>query len=405
MAVIWLFICLLNFYFWSGSASAGSDADNSTSDTDGRYSASLFEGDILGIDTMADLESVQTQSNAVSVESRRWPRGIVPYTLGPALRVHQGTILQAMALITSETDGCIQFVPRTHEKDYVEISQVHDRCASEVGRAGYRQRIYLTSRCARSLGHVLHELMHTLGFFHEHARKDRDDFVTVNFDNVKNFAEVRINFERKYIDTTVLGLPYDYLSILHYSPVAFAKSPFTPTISTKRPFSIGQNYNLSYSDIIRIRKCYGCNVEGKEEVFAVGLNYEYDKTQAEDACRTAGAVLATKAQLEKAHEDGASWCFYGWLADEIPHFPNSIHLHPKGYCGAIGVLHKVGDEQFTLQSGKFGATCYGIKLRKRQAWNIHIRPFNQFLWSIHDRTMERQCLCDGNIRYDAECCT
>ncbi|XP_055330775.1 zinc metalloproteinase nas-14-like [Paramacrobiotus metropolitanus] len=350
---------------------------------------------------MSDLET--TQANAVLTESRRWPRGIVPYTIGPALRAHQATILQAMALITSETEGCIHFVPRTQEKDYVEISKAHT-CASEVGRSGHRQRIYLTSRCADSQGDVLHELMHTLGFFHEHARKDRDDFVTVNFDNIRNLADVRINFERKYIDTTVLGLPYDYLSIMHYPPVAFARSPFVQTITTKRPFAIGQNFNLSYSDIIRIRKCYNCNVENKEEVFAVGLRYEYDKSQAEDACRAVGAVLATKAQLAKAYAEGASWCYFAWLADALPHFPNNMDVNPRGGCGPIPLLNPIGDAWFTHHAGKFGATCYGIKLRKRQAWNIHIRPFNQFLWSIHDRTVERRCFCNDDYRIDAECC-
>lgn len=30
---------------------------------------------------------------------------------------------------------------------------------------------------------IQHETLHSLGFFHEHNRPDRDDFVKINFDN------------------------------------------------------------------------------------------------------------------------------------------------------------------------------------------------------------------------------
>ena len=31
----------------------------------------------------------------------------------------------------------------------------------------------------------VHELVHTLGFVHEHTRPDRDDFISINYDNIE----------------------------------------------------------------------------------------------------------------------------------------------------------------------------------------------------------------------------
>ena len=71
----------------------------------------------------------------------------------------------------------------------------------------------------------VHELVHTLGFVHEHTRPDRDDFISVNTDNIEPGKEK--NFEKRLEGTSDLfekgsvdsrNTPYDVLSLLHYGP-------------------------------------------------------------------------------------------------------------------------------------------------------------------------------------------
>ena len=57
-------------------------------------------------------------------------------------------------------------------------------CESNIGKKGGKQTLYLGTGC-RTRGHVTHELMHALGFFHEHTRPDRNKFVKILWDNIK----------------------------------------------------------------------------------------------------------------------------------------------------------------------------------------------------------------------------
>ncbi len=55
-----------------------------------------------------------------------------------------------------------------------------------MGRLGGKQEILIGSAQAKcKVGNLIHELGHTLGFFHEHSRPDRDRFVKVAFERVR----------------------------------------------------------------------------------------------------------------------------------------------------------------------------------------------------------------------------
>ena len=65
-------------------------------------------------------------------------------------------------------------------------------------------------------GTPIHEIGHALALSHEQKRYDRDDFVTVLWDNI--IAGKEHNFDLDEEDKrTTMGTSYDYGSVMHYS--------------------------------------------------------------------------------------------------------------------------------------------------------------------------------------------
>ncbi|XP_055335017.1 zinc metalloproteinase nas-39-like isoform X2 [Paramacrobiotus metropolitanus] len=100
--------------------------------------------------------------------------------------------------------------------------------------------------------------MHALGFFHEHSRPDRDDYISIVPGNMVTDIHER-NF-RKLPRMATFGLPYDLESLLHYGP-ELSKSPDKPAIApiAKTPSRwMGQQYGLSLLDVARLKAAYNC---------------------------------------------------------------------------------------------------------------------------------------------------
>jgi hypothetical protein len=74
-------------------------------------------------------------------------------------------------------------------------------------------------------------MLHTLGFYHEQSRPDRDDYITVVWDKIEPGKEH--NFDKKLdSEVTTFWAPYDYGSVLHYSGGGFSIDG-SPTIVPK----------------------------------------------------------------------------------------------------------------------------------------------------------------------------
>jgi hypothetical protein len=100
------------------------------------------------------------------------------------------------------------------------------------------------------------------------------------------------------------------------------------------------------------------------EVFHIESNtYTYD--DAKGACKLFNSRLATYEEVERAYQNGANWCSYGWSDEQLALFPIQKALYNqlktiKGHqndCGRQGVNGGYIEDSTT----KFGVNCYGKK--------------------------------------------
>ena len=103
-----------------------------------------------------------------------------------------------MTLISSRT--CIKFVKRRQQKDYVAVirGDKNTGCNAIVGHIGGKQNLNFEASCLSrddGVGVVAHEFMHSLGFYHEQSRSDRDDYISVDLTNVENGTQ-KCNIKR-----------------------------------------------------------------------------------------------------------------------------------------------------------------------------------------------------------------
>ncbi|XP_028414954.1 zinc metalloproteinase nas-13-like isoform X1 [Dendronephthya gigantea] len=232
-----------------------------------------FQGDVLTTnDQMAKLTKMLDSSTAddqphsralVKNVRRTWRKKVVPYVIAKGVdKFRRGIIAAAIKHWQKKT--CLKFKERDGEKDYIKFKQ-KPGCSSYVGRIGGEQELIVGEKGhACRVGNIIHEIGHAMGFFHEQSRPDRDEFVKINWKNVKPGYKVNfMKFSKRIIDSR--DVVYDFGSVMHYPKLIFGKNQKTPTVIPKKRAKIGQRKGLSVLDILQIGKLYGCPVKSGEK--------------------------------------------------------------------------------------------------------------------------------------------
>lgn len=194
-----------------------------------------------------------TQRNGLVNVARRWPDNIVPYEFSNQQDdAQKAYIVLALQRIMDVT--CIRFVPRTTEVDYVEITGNDSGCHSNVGYLGRgRQTLNLQlfvpeMGCFRQRT-IIHEFLHTLGFYHMQSNYDRDEYVKIVWDNIIPSTIGNFNLYNKETITN-FGETYDIRSIMHYAAYAFTHNGYATIVPEVCEL---QHLKYDYNNII---KCY-----------------------------------------------------------------------------------------------------------------------------------------------------
>ncbi|XP_077629626.1 astacin-like metalloendopeptidase [Crocuta crocuta] len=246
-------------------------------------SSFLLEGDILR----------PSPFRMFSATSNKWPKNgevvEVPFLLSSKYDKSSRDIL-LKAFDEFERFTCIRFVAYQGQRDFISIVPMSG-CFSSVGRSGGMQVVSLAPTCLqKGPGIVLHELMHVLGFWHEHSRADRDHYIRVNWNEILpglgdpsdgengcsgqwgsaafecggvGAAGLR---QKEQGDCWGEGAQQQVVGeqVSKVERLAFSRRGL-PTITPLWAPSahIGQRWNLSTSDIARVLRLYDCSPSGQ----------------------------------------------------------------------------------------------------------------------------------------------
>merc|ERR1711962_698607 len=195
----------------------------------------------------------------------RWPERTINYDLSQVVDPENKTlIINTLNQLQNKFDGCVMFREASTGNRVMVVDG--DGCYSSVGFNKYfeRQNLSLSPRECMYPAVIEHEFMHAIGVQHTHSRPDRDNYVTIIEENATfNATDQFEKLDKEEYNT--FGLPYDYLSVMHYSGSLFSNGK-GKTILTKDSSMqdvIGRAQGVSDGDIELVKRMYKCN--GKTE--------------------------------------------------------------------------------------------------------------------------------------------
>jgi hypothetical protein len=278
----------------------------------------IVEGDIA-LKLSSDKASFLRSSN-------RWPGGVVPWTIDPndaGNRPLIKAVKGALDLLNKNTN--LVFKKATNEdKNYIVFTTKNEGCFSYVGLQGGAQEVNLSRGCHQELI-VSHEILHAIGMEHEQSREDRDNYLKINWGNIKedqvhNFDKVpRSNFGE-----------YNLNSIMHYGSFSFTKNG-QPTMITRDGKTFQQN----------LRYFTKGDQEAVNAFYPVKFNFNLDLVDLsfeQDGKETTFVQLKTEPQMIKSIASVIYKINGGEPSDEVTNWDNNFRV---GFTTLVGrnVIH------------------------------------------------------------------
>lgn len=178
-----------------------------------------------------------------------WDNGIIPYYVDNSIDEQTKYYLNlSIDYIKDKTN--VRMVEMGEKGDYIcVISQKNkmDHSAS----IGFVKKSHIELGNDAGPKEIIHEIVHVMGFWHEHQRPDRDKYVKILWENIEKGKKHNFDKKEDYLYPIKI-FEYDYQSIMHYEPLAYSKNG-------KKTIKMGNIEiipSLSELDIVKINWVY-----------------------------------------------------------------------------------------------------------------------------------------------------
>ncbi|XP_052085693.1 MAM and LDL-receptor class A domain-containing protein 2-like [Mytilus californianus] len=211
-------------------------------------------------------DSSGRKRNFVSYTQWLWKDGIVPYNIHNMSSSSVTVINNAIKQFDDYT--CVKWIKTTdplfdqstlgHQNVVTFINE--NGCWSYVGnvdpQSNNKQPLSLSEPGCVSLSTTVHEMLHAMGGHHEQSRTDRDNYVSIEWQNVE---QGQGNYNMKKLDTQDNN-PYDAESSMQYSLHAFSTNGQKTILfkDQRLEFLADSADGLEFYDIQDVTVAYKC---------------------------------------------------------------------------------------------------------------------------------------------------